>query len=579
MYRHGKRQSIHGSLGRKKPLRVEALEPRHMLSGVVNIVTTGFSPVPVLGGGTVLPADGDLVLLGNGANNYVKITAGTSAAQYVLSGVNSATGDTTTFTLNGAPIGTGSYPSAANINNIKGNIYVWLGFGGNGDNAFDFEGPTIPSGGMAQITIPHNLSIVDQHDANTINNGGIGGNLSVYNNGDWNTSALTIGNSLVLGTTTVDTTDTGGNTSTVITNSTFQGVSGSPAVTINYGPGSNTIKISNNTVIGPVVAAATALTTQLYISNAAGGSDTLLGLGSSSGMTVNGGVRIVNASNPSGSGQANIVAFNGANVLGAVDVTNAGGDNYVTTLASQLGSQLANPAGGAATFENSQGVAGVDAFFSGSASAFPFGLYVDNQNSPPPPTAVKNVTILDNTYIGQTALGLKPLAAISPPTWALIAGAAVSDSFFLHDSSAPDQAIIRNKSVIVGQVDLQGFGTAPQIAIDSSTMSALNIVSTAPGAVVWLGGNTIQSLLNINLGGGGGNQLFLQAAGAQTTPTTPNNPGLAATTITVSGVSQLYYDTPDSALLAGVTLNLNLQKISGVQSAPTWLGASNPSPS
>ena len=60
---------------RKRLLRIESLESRHLLSAVVNIVTTGFPAVPSPGGGTTTPVAGDLLLKGDLASSNVQMSA------------------------------------------------------------------------------------------------------------------------------------------------------------------------------------------------------------------------------------------------------------------------------------------------------------------------------------------------------------------------------------------------------------------------------------------------------------------------------------------------------------------------
>jgi hypothetical protein len=351
------------------------------------------------------------------------------------------------------------------------------------------------------------------------------------------------------GTATVDTSAaTGGGTATSMTHTAFNDPF-SPDLTIDYGPGFNTLTIGAGTFIfGDPTA------TAVKITDGAGGSDSVLGQGPLAGLTIDGGVTIANASNVSSSGETNTVEFNNADVWGGVGITNAGGDNVIHVVASQLGCGPDLTAGGPVTVKNDQSSEpGTNYFSADAGSAFPLGLYIDNEVlAAPPPGAFSNSTILDQAYVGRTQAGAVPFAAAALPTFVTTEKGNTDDTFFVHDDSPDDVVVVRNNSVVVGMAELQLLGNAPNIGFDSSTVTGLLINAPAtglggagPGATVWLGGVTVQAELSITLGGGD-SKLYVQP-GSTNTSAFDSFPGSA--TLSFAAGDQLIYDTNDQEVL------------------------------
>ena len=236
-------------------------------------------------------------------------------------------------------------------------------------------------------------------------------------------------------------------------------------------------------------------------------------------------------------------------------MTNAGGDNVVHVIASQLGCGPDLTAGGAVTVTNDQTTQPGRNFFTADAgSAFPFGLYIDNEVlSTPPPDAYSNSTILDQTYVGRTQSGAVPLAgAAALPGFVATEKGNASDTFFVHDDSPHDVVVVRNNSVVVGMAELQILGNSPDIGFDSSTVTGLLInapvavpAGAGPGATVWLGGVVVQAEVAVYLAGGD-SKLYVQP-GATNASAYDSFPGSA--TLSFAAGDQLIYDANDQEVL------------------------------
>jgi hypothetical protein len=553
-----KKRSAKRAGNRARFLRVEPLESRHLLSGVVSVYTDP-ALFPVVPGGA--PVAGDVVIQGDGSDNSVIMTvpaAGSSPpVQYNLTGgVDPITGGTTVFRVNGGASTQASVP----LNGLSGTIWVDMK---TGDESFDFEGPA--GTGMPLPNIPGSLDIVNyDHNIDTINNAGIVGSLNIYKNpGSGGVAKVTINNCLVEGATAIATAAGSGDTVTSITNSTFFGVPAAPALTIVNGAGGNATSIDGSTTIS-----GTPGLPAVVITNGPGGSNTVFsGNSTSSEIQVKGGVSITNAANLSGSGQLNQVTFWNAQVQGAVTIDNAGGDSKVLVESSQLGEDTAV----SRPLLVANGT-GVNAFYSEKASELPGGLFIDN--SPPPPNPWGNKTIVDQTYVGETHTGGAPLVPAVPAA-AIADGALAGDAMFVRDGGGPDTVVVRDNSMINGALDLAKLGSGvKQVAVDSSTMKALYIVTTSPGDTVWLGGANIEDTLAIALAGGGVNTVYLQEGATGTTPA-PNSLPTGSSIIFggAGGGNTLTYDTLD--VPPGGTSDFT--EVEATVAIPSWATTTVPS--
>ena len=220
-----------------KTLRVESLETRRMLSGVVQVNLDGL---------------GNLSLVGDSSQHYVEITS-TPNGTYDQFTITSKDG--TLFELNGV------LPTLTSVavDGVTGNINVNLGNGG--PNTFDFEAPSTNAGAVS--TVLGNLYITNNSvETNKINNVVIQGNLSVVDgsNGYHEFDAL---GTQVNGYTEINNFDVAsgptyqGDSYTDIINSVFEGLnvksseSDPPVLTIDNGVGNNQIFIQGQTPVAP----------------------------------------------------------------------------------------------------------------------------------------------------------------------------------------------------------------------------------------------------------------------------------------------------------------------------------------
>ncbi len=485
---------------RKKLLRLETLESRQMLTGIVNVITMPalFPAALPLAAGVAAPAAGDVVLTSDGHNNNILMTPTGPGAFTVAA----PTSGETLFSLNGAPA-VASVP----LSGIT-NVFVWTDNIAAGADTFDMQ----PTGSTPVLAVPGNLNIIDGNTAITVNNVMIGGGLNVYSDGKLTSSSVTVKGSTVAADSFVDMDPLAGigvgpnaSTNVVISGSTF-----ADALLLNYAPGSNSTSISATT-IGP------GFGTALTINNPAGGSNTLFG--TTAAVTINGGLTVTNGANPTASGEPNVLSFNNTTVQGAVGITDAGGDSYITVLGSTLGANLAAVAA-QTTVQNTGGptttdpAAGVSSFFAGALTgstvkdaAFPHGLYIDNAAPTATTNAAKNITILDQTYVGEDQAGDLTVPAIpgaAPAAWPASLTGLPDTTFYVNDGAAASsnaQVIIRDKSVVNGRVNINAAGFGAQIGIDSSSMSSLSITTSGAGAQVWLGGDRIPTSMELELFG------------------------------------------------------------------------------
>ncbi len=142
---------------KKKLLRVEALEPRCLLSGVVNVFTNPPGPAPPvpINANAVFPTlpavlpTGDLLLQNPGLDfdaNQIDIQSTGIPGQYLITPQTS-----TQLRVNGgAPVGT-----AQTVDGVFGNIFVNLGAGG---DTFRF----LPESLTADSTVPQSLYVITE---------------------------------------------------------------------------------------------------------------------------------------------------------------------------------------------------------------------------------------------------------------------------------------------------------------------------------------------------------------------------------------------------------------------------------
>lgn len=541
MSKRNKREKGRG-LSRPRTLRMEQLESRQMLSGVVNVYTQ-----TVAGGPTVTA--GDVYLVGDGSNNSVKMQSTSTYGDFSIS-----SGDGSTYfrlnTSTGAPTLT-----LAPLDGVTGSVHVNLGAG---NDAFDFEPPS-GTGVPTVSTVLGSLVITNgPNDTNTVNDVVINGNLQVAKSPSTiGFSQLTVTGSTILGYANINNGTpggtTGGDSYTSISNTLIQGgSSGSTApvaLTISNGDGNNQNWIQGTTQIG--TAPLNAANNAVVITDGAGGSESVFtGTASTSAPVVYGGVLLTNGQClPL---QTNAATFFNTQVLGAVTLNDtAGGDTQTNVKSSTLGAQL--NLGGPLDVNNSAG----NNIFSMVGSQLPWGLSLNN----PATSTLGTQTIIDSSYIGQTKTGARPLVLAVP-------NGVAGDAAFIQDGTGPDTVIVRNGTIVNGALDMAKLGSGiKDVDLDSSTMTAVNLVTGAGLDQVWIGGDTIQNELNVNLGTGT-NTVYLQKG--NTDATANSLPSLLDGGVSIVGglgTNTLDYDPAAGALPADI---VNFQYVSGVVALPSW---------
>ena len=604
---------------RKKLLRVEPLEKRQMLSVVsvfTNITAAQSAAVPLAGepAPAVGVGSGDILLEGDSGIDNIKMQE-TSPGVYTLS---DATGTgATLFSLNGAV-------AQPTVSAVGANVFVWMDFLTAGANSFELDGPALQSGSSPVTGVLGNLNIIvgnaptySNPNAVTasnpngnmpgvvVNAAGIAGGLNIYSGPTslsaaslFASSSVKISNSIVSFPSQVNMNvadgapSTNGSTSVAITGSTFTDPAGPPppALGLLYGPGSNSTSISSSTI-------GSQFGYELIISNPAGGSNTMLG--TSGAVKVNGGMQVINGANDgsanTGTNVKNILSFNSTTVTGGVQITNAGGDNYVSVLGSTLGS---NPTPAAVlvlpteatTIQDTNAatanapLSGTDSFFSGAItsagvvtkSAFPHGLYIDNAAPAGTTVAANSITVVDNTNIGETA---PPTTAAGAATdygattaFAMPPGGSAADNipaawpgslaapdddvgavppfdttFYVNDGLFASTVVIRNGSIVNGRVNVNTTGAGANIGVDSSIVSSLDLVSTGVGTVTWLGGVKISNDMTLDHTGAG-STLYLEP-GSVGANNFNSYPAAIDTAIDVTG--NVIYDSNDMPPVGG----------------------------
>ena len=498
----------------KRFLRLERLESRHMLSGVVNVEIGPGNPDVV--------TQGDMVLKGDHSDNQVTIQqSGNSFGQFTITGNNG-----TLLQLNGA----GQTAPSWTVNNIFGDITVDLG---PGTKAFTVAPPV--GGGVT--TISGDLDIFNGGaDTNNIGTatGGTGqvminGNLNVTQRaGVIGDSDLNITGATIIGTTFVDNeSGGGGDSNTMINNSNLEGATGTntpstnytgwsgsggstlnytPAFTLLNGDGNNVTQIEGASTFGTAIFSPEC--TVICIVNGAGGSRVTFTQPTETTvpqLQVYGGIDIHNGDPTQLQGLLNVVTFNNVEVLGAVNVCDTGGNTQISVLTSDLGTQLKE--GGPVTVFNG---AGNDQLTMAS-SELPWGLYVDNDASFT--SMVSGVVVNDSqstgsngfdnygseTSIQNSLIGTRPLGPDTPN----------GDAFFLGGDNGPDVVGVSG-TTFGGQVEFCLRGGNNSVTLDTSIVPALNITATGTGNnTVVLGGDTIAESLCISLENQGVNTVEL----------------------------------------------------------------------
>ena len=587
-----------------KTLRFESLEARQMLTGIVNVSIETFNGV----------AD-SMVITGDNSVHDVVVTSTPSGTpdEYTITSKN---GDL--FTLNGSALPTLG-PIA--VDGVTGNIIVALGAGG--PNTFDMEAPAKTTGSVT--TVLNDLDIYNYASQTTIiNNTLIQGNLNVIGEGfglmTFDSTGLQVN-----GVTTIDNENDSayyppglpvpetlgpfsGDGVTNITNCTFEGLdkyssSVQTALTIDNGYGYDTVYIKGsnpapaNQTYFPVSAPTTTqigytvgvnistcypscLPNALVIQNGTPEGTVSVGSGSqvtltdaggtSSDPVVYGSVLITN--NNAQPMQSNQVNFVSTIVYGKVFVDNIGGGSTRTSVQqSFLGEQV--QANGPVEVVNT-GVGQNQYLMTGSE--LPWGLAIDN-----PEPSYGNSTIIDSSYIGQTAKGASPQVGVifcdlpKTESHSIVCAPQCGDVLYVAGSGdgvgGLDTFVLRNNSVVNGGVDLQ-LGTGDKnVALDSSRMSCFEMTTGTGNDQLWIGGTTITDQVVVLLGTGDDN-IWLQEGNTNGLPDSlPNQlSGLVLVAWDgTPGVSSLYYDANDAGQSFPFFL-LDTVPIEATVAIPSW---------
>lgn len=372
---------------RGRALRVEQLECRHMLSGMVEAwIGPVVPPAP-----RPPVAAGELLLWGDGSNNEVEIrTSDVVPGDFTLDGIG-----TTALELNGVPVG-----STTPLTGVTSHIMVNLQ-GGNND--FEFQGSL---SGSNSVT-PGNLLITNNagSNVNSLTDVTVSGALIIAAAAAGN-AELEITDSIVIGATVVnnlagvgpDATaftadDIGGDTKTTIVNSELRGAGGFNLIN---GPGEDITQIEGASTFGTGIFPGPAIVT---IQNGWGGSRTTF----TGDATVYGSVSIGNGDNPAG---LEFVTFNNAQVLGTVNIHNGSGNTVTTVQNSQLGTHMT--LGGPLTID---GAVGQDAVII-QDSEIPWGVAINADPITPLGGVGGSAIDIRNSEIGTRLLG--PLLPLFP---------------------------------------------------------------------------------------------------------------------------------------------------------------------
>jgi hypothetical protein len=443
----------------RKRLRIESLELRAMLSGVVDIVIGG----------------GDLALVGDGSNNQVELRQTNNPGEYFISSP-----DNTRFTINGV----GATLPDATVNGIFDDILVDLR---DGNDSFSFLG--IAPG--VQSTTPDDLTIAnsDGSNVNVISNVLVNGDLFVIKGGaSSGYSELHIVNSTVIGDTVVNNVGIGtGDTKTVIDNSHLQGGgAGNFGLQLVNAIGEDIFDALGNSQFGtgPFVG----VQPVVLISNAAGGSrTTFTGANQVAGpgtTTIYGQVEILNADNVPGT--LDMLTFNSVNVLGAVTVRNGAGSTETVTINSTIGSDFVAPPVGTGGSYRVYNDAGYD-MFEMTDSLVPWGLKINNDQS-----AAGASNWGSSTQITESTI------VTHPPGSALMDP---DDAFqFRGDNGADIVNII--ETTLGGNFDARMFNGNNSVMLLDAVMAGIDLVTGVGNDTVSIDDTRFISYVNIALGAG-----------------------------------------------------------------------------
>jgi len=519
--------------------------------------------------------------------------------------------DGTLFQLNGA----GATLSSLQVDGITQDITIALGAGG--PNTFDFEAPAATAGSVS--TVLTNLNILNQSvQTNIINNVLIQENLTIQcaNNGykeldmlgtqvngytEVNNWASITALNAALGANLpssimrdAEPAPTGaatfsGDSMTNITNCTFEGLNVKPsqnpgninsddpisdpipALQIDNSVGNNIVFIQSASPL-PSTETTGLTTTQIGFQTITsvcafevndglgqskgvtfaygGGSDiTLTNGGNAPSPVVYGTVSIENgATYPMQSNQVNLV---GSVVYGGTFVTQdpilPGGSTRTSVQDSTLGANL-NISSPVEVL--SSGIGSNQYLMTGSQ--LPWGLAVVNDAA-----SYGNSTIIDSSYIGQTASGASPQTKVVFTTdedtgSSPLSGPQAGDALYVQGSTdgtgGLDTFVLRNNSVVNGGVDLQ-LGTGDKnVALDSSRMSCFYMVTGQGNDNLWIGGTTITDSVYVRLGVGNDN-IWLQKGNTNLAPDSLPNALSGSVDVQwagAAGVSNLTYDAADA---------------------------------
>ncbi len=335
-----------------KLLRLEPLEPRHLLSGVVTAAVGAGQTLNL----TALPPT-------DFSDNSIELWQGSNPGEFWVAG---GAGTATLLNNGTAPL---------QFTNIK-NIVVALGAGSDTLHFLsqgDLGGPGSLGGTRSELE--GDLTIVNSGggDSNTIQDVKIDGALLVTKIGGNGRSDLKLVDCIVVDSATVDNNNGGSNGDS---NTTIQGCQLRGSLTIANGTGADLIDIEGSTVGSSAGGATT-------INNGDGGSrnvfTTYAGTPNASGQnttTLYGPLSIASGTSFIGVGIADTVVFTGTEVKGPVVITGASGDSKTVIgnplPGSNLGSDVA--VGGPVTVVHGQGF---DEFDMESSSA-KWGLAILN---------------------------------------------------------------------------------------------------------------------------------------------------------------------------------------------------------
>jgi hypothetical protein len=442
----------------RRAFRVERLETRDLLSGIVNVL---IAPNPLV-------TPGSMALAGDVSNNHVQVSSGAGFGEFVITGL-----DGTLLQLNGAGV---TMPQMT-VNGINGNIGVDLD---GGRNQFDMVGPaagmTSQLGGSLLITNRNdNVTVI----SDTMINGDVHIARAPLSAGY---SELRIINSTVIGDTIVNNAFGGsdGDSYTYISNSKLQaGGATATGLTLSNGDGKDIIQIEGTSQFGTgIFPPALPVVT---ITNGDGGSRTTF----TGNSTIYGAVLITNGANLTGT--LDIVTFNQAQTTGSVTIIDSSGDTETSVQTSKLGTAM-TPGGGPLVVRNN---AGADSFVM-TNSEVQWGVLLDNDNVPGGASMWGSSTDIRDSKIGTHPNG--PVLPAPP--------AGVNDSLMILGDRGADVVGISG-TTIGGDVNLRFLRDGNNsVTLATSKMAGLAVVTGAGNDSVVIDQTDIVTSINIVLAAG-----------------------------------------------------------------------------